>query len=159
MALYLVDSSFMEFAMGGEEHGFVAWHSEVGDSQDERLIAFVSTSIEEIRCLCIGAGNDDAGHSHDVKLEPRRIEAQYLLVLRHEHLAALVSALLYPRLLILDVVTRDANFHESSNQVPDMSVSTVTGISIRDNERPIIDLRGGCPLFCRHARTSKELIS
>jgi hypothetical protein len=69
-----------------------------------------------------------------------------------------VAALLNARLLVLDVVTRHADFDESANQVPDVSVSSVAGIGIRDNERPIIDFGSGRPLFWLHARTKKELV-
>jgi hypothetical protein len=57
------------------------------------------------------------GHLHDVELEAGGAEPLDLLVLPHEHLAALVAALLHAGLLVLDVVARDADLDEAAHEV------------------------------------------
>src|ERR1035437_5002617 len=88
----------MELSLESEEYGLVTRYLQVGDAQDERLVALVRTSLQEVRRLGVGTRNDDSGHPHNVQLESRGIEALDLVVLRHQHLAALVAALLYARL-------------------------------------------------------------
>jgi len=56
------------------------------------------------------------------------------------------------------VVTRHTDLHESADQVPDVSVSSVTGIGIRNNEGPIIDFGSGRQLFRFHAGTKEQLV-
>ena len=149
----------MELALDGQEHGLVAGHIEIGHAQNEGLIALVGTAIEQARRLGVGASHDDARHTHDIELEARGIEAQDLLVLRHQHLTALVSALLVARLLVFDVVSRHAHFHEAANQVAHVRVSAVSGIGVGDDERPIVEFWRGGPLFCRHTRARKVLVA
>ena len=86
------------------------------------------------------------GHPHDVELEARGVQALDLFVLRHQHLAALVAAFLHARFLVLDVVSRHADLDESANQVAHMSVASMSGIGVGDDERPIVDFGGGSPL-------------
>ena len=147
VAAHLVDSGVMELSLEREENGFVAGHVEVGHTQDERLVALVGTAIQQVRGFGVGARHDDSGHAHNVELKTRGIEALDLLVLRHQHFAALVSALLHAWLLVFDVVARYTNFHEAANQVPDVGVSSVAGIGIGDNEWSIVDFGRSRPLF------------
>src|SRR5208283_4912196 len=154
----LIDSGLIELSLESEEYGLVARHIQVGYAQDERLVAFVRTSLQQVRRLGVGARHDDSGHVHNVQLETRGVEALDLVVLRHQHLATLVAALLNARLLVLDVITGYADFHEAANQVPDVSVSSVAGIGIRNNERPIIELGSGRALFRFHAGPKKLLV-
>ena len=77
-------------------------------------------------------------HAHHVELKSRRVQSLVLLVLRHQHFAALMPAFLRPRALILDVITRHAHFHEPPNQIANVRIAAVPGVSIRNNERPEI---------------------
>jgi hypothetical protein len=63
-----------------------------------------------------------------------------LLILSDKDFASLVSTFLDARLLILDVIPWHAGFYEAANQVPYMRVAPVTGISVRDDERTVVDL-------------------
>src|SRR5664279_2408669 len=110
----------MELSLESEEYGLVSRYLQVGDAQDERLVALVRTSVQQAGRFGVGARHDDSGHPHDVELQSRGIEALDLIVLRHQHFAALVTALLYARLLVLDVVTGHPDFHESADQVPNV---------------------------------------
>ena len=92
-------------------------HLEVGGAEDERLVALVAAAVEQVGRLGVGARDDDAGHAHDVELEAGGVETLDLLVRRHQHLAALVAALLRARLLVLDVVARHADLDEAADQV------------------------------------------
>ena len=103
--------------MMASERGLVARHVTVGRAQDERLIALVAAAIEKVRGLGVRAGDDDARHPHDVELEARGVEPLDLLVLRHQHLAALVAALLDAGLLVLDVIAGHADFDEPANEI------------------------------------------
>src|ERR1017187_7870325 len=123
----------MELSLESEEYGLVTRYLQVGDARSERLVALVRTSLQEVRRLGVGTRNDDSGHPHNVQLESRGIEALDLVVLRHQHFATLVAALLNAWLLVLDVVTGYADLHESADQVPDVSVSSMAGIGIRNN--------------------------
>src|SRR5216117_1370289 len=60
---------------------------------DAEAANLIDGRADEIGRLRVGAGDDDARHSHDVELKPGRVEPLVLLVLRHQHLAALVTAL------------------------------------------------------------------
>ena len=82
-----------------------------------------------------------------------------LLVLRHQHFAALVSALLDARLLVFDVIARYADFDEAANQVAHVRIATVTCIGVGDDERAVVELRGRGALFRRHARAREELVA
>ena len=75
---------------------------------------------------------------------------------RHEHLAALVPALLCARLLVLDVVAWDPDLDEAANQIPDVRVAAVAGVGVGDNEWPIVDLGCGIPLRLAQAQAAKR---
>ena len=51
------------------------------------------------------------------------------LVHGDEHFAALMAALLGARLLVFDVIAGNTDFDEAADQVADMRVATVAGIS------------------------------
>jgi hypothetical protein len=70
-----------------------------------------------------------------------------------------VPALLGARLLVLDVVARDPDLDETTDQIPDVRVAAVSGIGVGDDEWPIIDLRGGSPLPLAQARAGEALDS
>ncbi len=124
-----------------QKHGFVTRHIEVGHAQDEGLIALVGTAIEKIGRFGVGARDNDSGHLHDVQLEARGIEALDLLVLRDQHFSALVAALLYPRLLIFNVISRHAYLDEAADQISHVSIAAVSGIGIGNDEGPVVDFR------------------
>ena len=115
-------------------------HVEVGDAENKRLIALVGATVEQAGGLGVGAGHDDARHPHDVELQARGVEPLNLLVLRHQNLAALMSALLHARLLVLDVIAGNPDLDEAADQVADVRVSAVAGVGVGDDERPKIDL-------------------
>src|SRR5580704_9638484 len=124
---------------------------QVGDTQDEWLIAFVRAAVKEAGCLGVGASNDDAGHLHDIELEASCVEPLHLLVLGNENLAALMAALLNSGLLIFDVIARDAHLNEAADQVAHMCVAAVTGVGVGNNEGPEVEFRTLLTLFRRHA--------
>ncbi len=99
-----------------QEARLVRRASEVGGAQDERLVALVAAAVEQVGRLGVGAGDDDAGHAHDVELEAGGVEALDLLVLGDQHLAALVAALLGAGLLVLDVVAGHAGLDEAPDR-------------------------------------------
>ncbi len=111
-------------------------------------------AVEEGRGLGVGAGDDDAGHAHDVELEAGRVEPLDLLVHRHEHLAALVAALLAAGLLVLDVVAGHADLDKAADQVADVGVAAVAGVGVGDDEGPVVDLGRGCALPVGHLATA-----
>ena len=118
----------------------------VGRPEDERLVPLVGAVVEERGRLGIGPGDDDARHAHDVELEARRVEPLVLLVLADQDLAGLVAALLGARLLVLDVIARDADLDESPDQVPNVRVTAVAGVGVGDDERAEVDGRCRPPL-------------
>jgi len=44
---------------------------------------------------------------------------------------------------------------KAADQVPDVGVSAMAGVGVRDYERPIVDGRGGLELLRAHARAAK----
>ena len=139
MAANLVNTEFVELAQNGQIASLVAGQIEIGSAEDEGLIALVAAILDEGRRFGVGAGNDDARHAHDVELEPGSIEALDLFVYGDEHFAALVAALLGSRLLVFDVIARNADLDETANQIADMRVSTMAGVGVGDDERPEVD--------------------
>ena len=114
--------------------------------------------VEERRGLGVGAGDDDAGDPHDVELEARGVEALDLLVLRDEHLAALVAALLHAGLLILDVIAGHADLDEAANQVAHVRVAAVAGVGVGDDEGAVVDDRRRLALLVGHPRAREVLV-
>ena len=98
---------------------------QVRHAQDEGLIALVRAAVQKAGGLGVGARDNDAGNLHDIELEARSIEPLHLLVLRDQHLAALVAALLHARLLIFDVIAGNAHFHEAANQIANVRIAAV----------------------------------
>ena len=152
------DTEFVESAHDREVADLVAGQLDVGSAKNERLVALVRPAVDESRRLGIGSGDDDTGHPHDVELETRRVEPIDLFVLGDEHLAALVAAFLDARLLVLDVVTGNADFDEAADEVADVRVSAVTRVGVGDDERPEVDLRRRPALRFRHPRTQEVLV-
>ena len=107
----------------------------------------------------VGAGDDDAGNAHDVELEAGRVQALDLLVLRDEHLAALVAALLGARALVLDVVARHADLDEAADQVANVRVAAVAGVGVGDDERPEVVRRRRGALRLGHPRAQVLLVA
>ena len=112
MAVEVADAHLVEVPDQRDVARLVGRHFEVRGAEEERLVALVGTAVEQVGRLGVGARHDDAGDSHDVELEARGVQPLVLLVLRDQHLAALVAALLRARALVLDVVARDAGLHE-----------------------------------------------
>ena len=130
-----------------------------GGPQDEGLVALVAAPVEQAGRLGVGAGHDDAGDAHHVELEAGRVEALDLLVGRDQHLAALVAALLLPRLLVLDVVAGHAGLHEPPDQVADVGVAAVAGVGVGDDERGVVHLGGPVALGGGHAGPQEPLVA
>ena len=124
-----------------QEARLVGRHRPVGHAQDEGLVALVAAAVQQVGRLGVGAGDDDAWHAHDVELEPGGAEPLDLLVLGHQHLAALVPAFLGARLLVLDVVPRDADLDEPADQVAHVGVAAVSGVRVGDDVGAEVDLR------------------
>ncbi len=122
------------------------------------MIALVAATLDEGRGLGVGSGDNDARDPHDVELQAGGVEALDLLVLGHNHLAALVAAFLRSRLLVFDVVAGHADLDEAADEIADMSVSTVTGVGVGDDERPIVDGRCRLALFLGHPHAGEVLV-
>ncbi len=142
-----------------QETGLVRGQVHVGDAEDEGLVALVAAAFEQVCRLRVGAGHDDPRNAHDIELEPRRVEALDLLVGGHEHLAALVAALLGARTLVLDVVPGDARLGEAANEVAYVRISAVARVRIGDEERPVVHLRCLGPLLVGHLAAQELLVA
>ena len=115
MTFDFVETQFRKFPKCCKKSGFIRWNRQICGAEDERLVAFIGATVEEICGLGVGAGDNDAGHAHDVELETRSVEALDLLVFANENLAALMAALFHAGLLVFDVVAGYASFHKSAN--------------------------------------------
>ena len=69
-----------------------------------------------------------------------------------------MPAFFCPGLLVFNVVARNANFNKAPNQVPHVCVSTVAGVSVRNNEWPEVDRRIRLALLFGHAGAGKVLV-
>ena len=142
-----------------QEARLVGWHVRVGRANQEGLIPFIAPTFDQVGGFGVGAGDDEAGNAHDVELKAGRVQSLVLLVLRHKHFAALMAALLGARTLVLDVVARNASFHEAANQVAHVWIATVAGVGVSDDEWPKIpSVRRGA-LRLSHSRTQILLVA
>src|SRR5208282_3516808 len=154
----LVDAQFEELSEDGQIPGLVAGQVDVRGAQDERLIALVAPALNEGCGLGISSGHKDARNPHDIELEASSIQTLDLLVLSHHHLTALMAAFLRSRLLIFDVISRNADFYKAANQIADVRVAAVTGVGVGDDEGPEIHGRSCLALLFGHARPREVLI-
>ena len=153
-----LDAQFGELLQDGQITDLVAGQVEVGGSEDEGLIALVTAIFDESRGLGVGSSHDDARDTHDVELEAGGVEALDLFVSGDEDLAALVAALLRSRLLIFDVVARHSDLDKAADEIADVRVSAVTGVSVGDDERPEVDGWRRVALFFGHSGAYEVLI-
>ena len=158
VAVEVADAQLVEVPDQREVARLVGRHLEVGGAEEERLVALVGAAVEQVGRLGVGAGDEDAGDPHDVELEARGVQPLVLLVLRDQHLAALVAALLGARALVLDVVARHADFHEAADQVAHVRVAAVAGVGVGDDERPEVVGRRRGALRLGHARAQVVLV-
>src|SRR5690554_5414953 len=154
----IVDTELVHAALNREIGALIARHIEVRRAKDEGLIALITVGLHEGRCLGVGTSDDDARDAHHIELKASGVEALDLLLGADKDLTALVTALLGAGLLILDVVTRDANLDEAADEVTDMRISAMTGICIRDDEGAIVDRRVLRTLLLRHAAAKEVLV-
>ena len=159
VAVQLGHAFVVEAAHHRQEAGLVRRDLEVGHAEQERLITFVGPAVDQIGRLGVGARDDDARHPHDVELEARGVEPLDLLVRGHQHLAALVAALLGARPLVLDVVTRHPVFDETPNQVAHVGISAVSGVRVGDDEWSVVVFRRGCALLGGHLQSQVLLVA
>ncbi len=159
MPVQVRHAGFVEAAHHREEAGFVGRNLEVGDSEQERLVALVGTTVDQIGGLRIGARDDDARHPHDVELEAGGVEALDLFVRGDENLAALMAALLRAGTLVLDVIPGHACLDETANQVAHVWISAVSGVGVGDDERAVVDGRGRGALVVGHPQAQVLLVA
>ncbi len=159
MPAHVVDSQFAQTLEDREVTDLVRRQLDVGRPQNEGVIALVPAPLQEGGGFGVGAGHDDAGYAHDVELEARGVQAFDLLVGGHQYLAALMAALLGPRLLVFDVVARHAHLDEAANQVAHVRIAAVAGVRIGDDEGTEVDFGGGGALGLAHARTGEALVA
>ena len=159
MAGDLGDPRALETSHERQVAGLVGRDFRARHAEDEGLVALVAGAVKQVGGLRIGAGHDQAGHAHDVELKARGVEALDLLVARHQHLAALVSALLGARLLVLDVIAGHARLDEAPDEIADMGVTAVPGVGIGDDQRPEVDLRRGLALVLGHTCAGEALVA
>ena len=159
VAVELGDSQLVEVLDQRQEARLVGRHVEVGRAEQERLVALVAAAVDQVGGLGVGAGDDDAGDAHDVELEAGRVQPLVLLVLRHQHLAALVAALLGARALVLDVVAGHAGLDEAADEVAHVRVAAVAGVGVGDDERPEVVRRRRGALRLGHARAQVLLVA
>ena len=153
------DSQLVKMLDQRQEARLVGRHVGVRRPNQEGLIAFIAATFDQVGGFGVGAGDDEAGNAHDVELEAGRVQSLVLLVLRHKHFAALMAALLGARTLVLDVVARNAGFHEAADQVAHVWIAAVAGVGVGDDERPKIpSVRRGA-LRLSHPRTQILLVA
>src|SRR6185369_12129963 len=132
----------MEMLDQREEAWLVGRHLRICRPNQEGLVALVASSVNEVGCFSIGTGDDEARNTHDVELKAGRVQSLVLLVLRHEHFAALMATLLRARTLVLDVIARNAGFHKAADQVAHVGLATMASIGVGDDERAeVVGLR------------------
>ena len=154
----LIQPQVMQRLQDRQETGAVARQVGVRRPEDERLVSLVGAVVEECRRLGVGPRDDDARHSHDVELEPRRVEPLVLLILPDQDLAALMTAFLGARLLVLDVVARHAHLDESSDEVSNMCVTAMARVGVGDDERAKVDVRRCPALLLVHLGAREVLV-
>ena len=159
MAVEFVDSQLVEMLNQRQEARLIGRHVGVGRPNQEGLIALVAATVDQVGGFGVGSGDDDARNSHHVELEAGRVQALVLLVLCHKHLAALMAALLGARTLVLDVVARNADFHEAADQVANVRIAAVAGVGVGDDERSEVVSRRRGALCLGHPRAQILLVA
>ena len=99
----------------------------------ELLVALVDVAREQIGRESVGAGDDDRRHAGDVGGEPSGVQGADVLLRRHQHLAAEVSALLLGRQLVLPVDAGGAGLDERLRELVRVERSAEAGFGIRDD--------------------------
>ena len=82
MAVEFGDAQLVKMLDQRQEARLVGRHVGVGRAEQERLIAFVAATVDQVGGFGVGAGDDDAGNPHDVELEAGGVQSLDLLVLR-----------------------------------------------------------------------------
>ena len=159
VAVEFGDARVVEAAHHRQEARLVRRDLQVGGAEQERLVALVGAAVDQVGRLGVGARHDDAGHPHDVELEAGGVEPLDLLVGRHQHLAALMAALLRAGALILDVIAGHAGLDEAANQVAHVRITAVAGVGVGDDERPVVVGGGGGALLVGHPQPQVLLIA
>ena len=159
VTIQFVEAGVVEAPHHRQETRLVRRDLQVGGAEQERLITLVGAAVEQVGCFSVGAGDDDAGHPHDVELEPGGVESFDLLVRRHQNFAALVSTLLGAGALVLDVVSGHAGLDEPLDQVAHVRVSAVPGVRVGDDERPVVHRGGDFTLLGGHAQAQVLLVA
>ena len=70
-----------------------------------------------------------------------------------------MAALLGARLLVLDVVARNTDFDETSDEVAHVRIAAVAGIGVGDNHRREVNHRRRCALRLGHSRSMELLVA
>ena len=159
VAAGIVQARLVEELQDGEVADSVARHAPAGGAEQEGRIALVAAVVEQGGGLGVRARHDDAGHAHQVELEARGVQPLELFVLRHQHLAVLVAALLGARALVLDVIPGHADLDESPDQVADVGIAPVAGVGVGDDERPEVYGRGRSALGLGHPAAREVLVA
>ncbi len=106
---------------------------------DERHVVGVNVGRQQLRAVGIGAGDEDAGHAHDVGRQPRGDELLDELARRHEHLAAHVAALLGRRELILEVNAGRPGLDHRLHQLEGVERTAEARLGVGDDGREPVD--------------------
>src|SRR5271165_4315054 len=142
MAVEFSDSQLVKMLDQRQEARLVGRYVGVRRPKQERLIALIAATVDQVGGFGVGAGDDKPRDAHDVELEAGRVQSLVLLVLCHKHFAALMAALLGAWALILDMVARHTGLHEATDKVANVWLAAVAGVGVGDDERPeVVSLR------------------
>src|SRR5574341_1056761 len=108
----------------------------------DRMIPFVVYAIDGGRVIGVGSRHDHARNLHDVELEPGRVKPRYRFRGRNQHLLPLMAANLAAGPLVFDVNRADLAFDEFLDEIPDMMLAAVSGVTVGNDQRRI-ELNGG----------------
>lgn len=79
------------------------------------MVYWVNVAIEEGRAHRVCARANDQVASHDISLEPCRLESSHVFSSANQHFSAKMAALLYSRLLVLQVDASCSSVDEHLN--------------------------------------------
>src|ERR671923_1203053 len=103
MSIYFLKALLIKLLDHSQANVLKGNDTSIGRSVDERMISLVFDAIDCRRVVRVGAGNNHAGQSHNVELQPRRIEPGNHFRRRDQNLLSLVTADLTTRSLVLDM--------------------------------------------------------
>jgi len=140
------------------------WHAQEKEGGKQRGSHYPTSPSLFILCsdhVCsfsISTGDDESVSTHDVALQPSRLQPVAVLLRTHEHFPAHVAALLGARLLVLEMDASGTPLDEHLGQLHHRREPTVARVAVRDDRREVVHCWRAHALLGGHRRPRLPLL-